>query len=463
MVKYKLNKEQPLTPDIIKRLIEKHKMSQVPKYELMDKYYHNENKILSHLNYRYDTNGNAVVDDTKPNNKVSHPYANYITDTLTGYFMGEGITYSSLDEQVLDELNMVLEYNDAADEDTELAKDMSIFGLGVELQYVDEDGNVRFKRLDPREVVLVYDDTLEEDLLYAVRYFPSEDILTDKITMNVEVYGAKDIKYYTASEDLGSFTYIGETPHFFELCPVSVFCNNEEEIGDFENVITLIDAYDSLESDSMNDFEYFVDAYLCLTGLVADSDDIAAMKSNRVLLLDSDSDAKWLTKDSSNTNVENMKDRLDADIHKFAKVPDMSDEAFAGNASGVAIKYKTMPMENVVAIKERKFKKGIQRRIELIFNILNIKGEGHDWRAIDMTFTRNLPTNDTEIAQMVSTLSGIVSNETLLAQIPFVDDVPTEQEKVDEEKESNPFYDTRLGLAGEEEENERETQNKTEK
>ena len=107
MVKYKLNKEQPLTPDIIKRLIEKHKMSQVPKYELMDKYYHNENKILSHLNYRYDTNGDAVVDDTKPNNKVSHPYANYITDTLTGYFMGEGITYSSLDEQVLDELNMV--------------------------------------------------------------------------------------------------------------------------------------------------------------------------------------------------------------------------------------------------------------------------------------------------------------------------------------------------------------------
>ena len=61
------------------------------------------------------------------------------------------------------------------------------------------------------------------------------------------------------------------------------------------------------------------------------------------------------------------------------------------------------------------------------------------------------------------TIDGIVSDETLLAQIPFVDDVPTEQEKVDEEKESNPFYDTRLGLAGEEEENERETQNKTEK
>lgn len=460
MNKYKLSKEQELTTELLKKIIEKHKMTQVPKYELMDKYYHNENKILSHLNYRYDASGARIIDDTKPNNKVSHPYANYITDTLTGYFMGEGITYSALDENMLNELNMVLEYNDAADEDTELAKDMSIFGLGIELQYVDEDGNVRFKRLDPREVVVIYDDTLDEDILYAIRYYPSVDILTDTITMNIEVYDNKQVLHYTASENLDNFNFVGGEYHYFELCPISVFYNNEEEIGDFENVIPLIDAYDSLESDSMNDFEYFVDAYLCLTGLVADSEDIAAMKSNRVLLLDSDSDAKWLTKDTANTNVENMKDRLDADIHKFAKVPDMSDESFAGNASGVAIKYKTMPMENVVAIKERKFKKAVQRRIELIFNILNIKGAGHDWRAVDMTFTRNLPTNDSEIAQVVSTLSGIVSNETLLAQIPFVEDIQIEQKKVEEEKEANPFYDTRIGLIREEQDG---GNNKTEK
>lgn len=54
--------------------------------------------------------------------------------------------------------------------------------------------------------------------------------------------------------------------------PISVFYNNEDELGDFESVITLIDAYDSLEADSLNDFEYFVDAYLCLTGLNADAE-----------------------------------------------------------------------------------------------------------------------------------------------------------------------------------------------
>jgi hypothetical protein len=51
-----------------------------------------------------------------------------------------------------------------------------------------------------------------------------------------------------------------------------------------------------MESDSLDDFDYFVDAYLCLSGLNADKDDVAAMKENRVILLDENSDAKWLTK-----------------------------------------------------------------------------------------------------------------------------------------------------------------------
>lgn len=441
MLKYKLSKEQELTPELIKKLINKHQQNDVPKMIKMDKYYQTKNKILER----------TMADETKPNNKVAHPYASYITDTLTGYFMGEGITYSSLDEAAAEELNLILEYNDAADEDMELAKDMSIFGLAIEMQYIDLDGNNRIKKIDPREMILVYDDTLDEELLYGIRYYEGIDLLTDKKYYNIEVYTDKEIINYKADELLGSLTFVGSTQHYFGMVPIAVFFNNEEEIGDFEPVISLIDAYDSLESDSLNDFEYFVDAYLCLTGLTADSDDVRTMKENRVLLLDSDSDAKWLTKNVSDTNVENIKDRLDTDIHKFAKVPNMSDEGFAGNASGVAIKYKTMPMENVVAIKERKFKKGIQRRIEMIFNILSIKGTNYDWRAIDIAFTRNLPTNDTEIASMVSTLSGIVSNETLLAQVPFVTNVATEVEKVKAENKGNPFLDYKIGLNGEEE------------
>ena len=88
MFKYKLNKEQVLTPELIKKIINKHKANVVPKYFKMDDYYHARNQILRR----------QINDPSKPNNKVAHPYASYITDTLTGYFMGEGVTYSSTDE-----------------------------------------------------------------------------------------------------------------------------------------------------------------------------------------------------------------------------------------------------------------------------------------------------------------------------------------------------------------------------
>ena len=138
---------------------------------------------------------------------------------------------------------------------------------------------------------------------------------------------------------------------------------------------------------------------------------------------------------------ENLKNRFKNDIHKVAKVPDLSDEAFSSNASGVAIKYKLFGTETLVANKERYFKQGIDRRLELLFNIVNLKGAASDWRAVEVQFTRNLPTNETEIADVVSKLYGIVSNETLLAQIPFITDVKAELEKVREQKEEMPFYD----------------------
>lgn len=164
--------------------------------------------------------------------------------------------------------------------------------------------------------------------------------------------------------------------------------------------------------------------------------------------MDEGTSAEWLIKDTSDNNIENIKNRIDADIHKFAKCPNLADKEFASNASGVAIKFKLLGTENKVSIKERKFKRGLQQRLELLANIKGVLANGFDWRSIDIIFTRNIPANDIDIANMVNTLSGIVSEETLLAQIPFVEDVAGEIERLDKEKEKdkelNPFFQSDL-------------------
>ena len=218
-------------------------------------------------------------------------------------------------------------------------------------------------------------------------------------------------------------------------------------MGDYEQVISLIDAYDKLESDSLNDFEQFTDAYLILKGVTADEEELASMRQNRVLLMDDDSSAEWLVKATNDTNIQNIKDRVQTDIHKFSKVPDLSDESFAGNASGIAIKYKLYGTETIIATKERKFTKGLQRRIEVIFNILAVKGMLYDWRSIEINYTRNLPTNVNEMADVVQKLSGTVSTPTLLAQLPFVTNVEAEMERLQEDRERNPFYNLEIETA----------------
>ena len=383
-----------------------------------------------------------MIDATKPNNKTANPYASYITDTLVGYFMGEPVSYNADDKNLLQEINMIFEYNDEADENAELAKDASIFGVAYEELYFSEnDKMVRFKRLDPKEVIPIYDKTIEQNLLVVIRYYEDFDYVEQKKTYIIEVIDEVEITRYRTNEMFGSFTLL---ENYFGMVPVAIFENNEDRMGDFEKVIDLIDAYDKMESDSLNDFEYFVDAYLALYGFTADAEDIQQMKQNRVLLMDEGTSAEWLIKSENDATTENMKNRLDNDIHKFAKCPNLADEDFASNASGVAIKYKLLGTENLTSIKERKFKKGLQQRLELISMINGLVRGSFDWRAIEIVFTRNIPSNDTDIANMVNTLSGIVSDETLLAQIPFVEDVEAELERVkdqrEEEKINNPFY-----------------------
>lgn len=429
----KLDKDVILTDDIILKIVRNHKGREFPRLCKLKRYYEAKNDILMRVQ----------MDETKPNNRIANAYAGYITDTLVGYFVGEPITYNCKEDAVLTAIQNIFEYNDEADENTELAKNASIYGVAYEELYFDEEGKLRFNVLPTEECIPIYDTTIENNLLYFIRYYMDYDITTDTRFYWIEVINEDSIVRYKSNEMLSSLTDRDEEAHYFKMVPIAIYKNNEEQLGDFERVLTLIDAYDKLESDTLNDFEYFTDAYLALYGFTAEPEDVKKMKENRVLLMDEGTSAEWLIKNSDGTSTENTKNRIDKDIHKFSFCPNLSDENFASNASGVAIKFKTMGTENLVSIKERKFKKGLQQRLELISMVDAMLGAGFDWRTVDIVFSRNLPANDSDAADMISKLEGIVSDETLLSQLSFVDNIQEELERVkkqrDEEKETNPL------------------------
>ena len=432
---YRTNKEE-LSIEDIQKFIKKHKAESI-RYIKLQKYYEGKHDILDHTSR-----------DGQPNNKIVNPYPKYITDMLVGYFVGQPISYTSKEEDgLLEDLQAIFDYSDEQEENLELAKICSIKGKAYELLYRDEDARIRFNEFGPDQMFVIYDMTISPSIKFAIRYYDVGEG-NDKITY-AEVYDKEVCTLYKGKDSDLSLDQV--TPHTFKDVPVVEYVNNKEEQGDFEQVVTLIDAYNKAQSNTLNDMDQFTDAYLILVNMAGtDSDRIDELKRNRVMLLDDDGDAKWLIKEINDAWVENYKDRVRRDIHKFSYTPDMQDESFGNNLSGVSIRYKILAMEQIRSNKERKFKKGLQRRIELICNSLRLEKDIDLFTDINIKFANTLPQNIYELSQTIKNLSPYLSSETLLNQLPFVENAKEELEKKKaEDEEITSSYDfTNIDNAG---------------
>lgn len=391
------------------------------KIQMLQKYYDNQHNILK----KY------VQDSTKPNNKLLFNFPKYIADNYTSFIVGNPVTYNCMDTSLLDNLQYILDYNDTSALDAKLCSDMNVTGTAFELHYIDENGINRFTSIPPQEGIVIYDDTLEQNILYFIRVIINTD-LDNNITYTIELYDKKSVKRYSADSLFGNLTFVDEQEHYYNDVPVIVY----QDKSCFEDVLSLIDAFEKLSSAEVDDYEEFVNSYMILKGMTAEAEDIQQMKQNRVLLLDTDADASYLVKQADTTQIESIKQDLITNIHKLSCCPNFADESF-GTSSGVAMRYKLLGFTNAAQGKIRSFKKGLMRRLELICNILNLKGNNFDFTMIKPVFTPNLPVDLQESVTLVNQLRGLVSDETLLSILPFVDDVGAELERVQKQNEND--------------------------
>ena len=378
---------------------------------------------------------NKIATDVgKPCNRIVSNYCFNIVQNYQGYITGIDISY--LSQTNIDAIQDILNYNDVRTEDNELLRNALIFGKSFEINYVDEDAKQRFKVLDSRECIPVYSNDLNNDLLYVIRYYVADTINNSQDEYYIEVYGNEFIRKYKSSNAFATLSLLDEKPNIYKQVPITVFNLNSDEESIFDKVMTLQDAYNKLLSSEVDDFESFCDAYLVLKGCMADADDLVAMKQNRVLMMDTDAEASYLTKSVSDTQIENMLKNINDTIHKISNSPDFTEDTFMSQ-SGVAIKYKLIGFENVASNIVANMTKALQKRIELICAVLRLTNGDNTWRDVQIVFTRNLPQNITDTAQVINQLRGIVSDKTLLSLLPFIKDVDAEYELIQQQKEMN--------------------------
>lgn len=394
---------------------------------------------IDHKNEMYDYyigNHKILERKDKPdvdlsNNKILVNHAKYITDVNVGYLMGNAIDYQVNNNVNIDEVkrayaNQVIELTDV-----EIARAVSIFGSVFEYTYTNEELEPKSIAIDPRNGYVEYDDTVDKHIKWGC--FWSGDKKQETVTYcDTE----KVITYYFENEKLID---TDETVHMFHVVPMIEYINNKEKKGDFCDVTTLIDAINLLQSDRVNDKEQLVSAILAIYGGTLEDEDMESIKKDRVMFIPEGADARYLVKSLQEADAETLKKSLLDDLHKISMTPNMSDENFVGNSSGVALSYKLLAFEQNTLNKERYMQRGLAKRLEIYINFFSSMAKMQNLYVsdIDIVFKRNLPTNKLETAQIMQTLQGILDDETIIGMWPDVKDASNVLEELNKQKEKN--------------------------
>ena len=417
--------KEALSKEDVARLLQESEIFST-KYTTNEDYFYGKHKILQR----------TFDDKSKPNNQVMCNIPKYIVQVRTGFFSSSPLTLESENQEYLKDIRRVLEYNDFKQIFNQLDTYCSIYGHSFLVMYMNEEGRISFTAQNPTDWIYVRDNSLEQKPKFAIRYYAWWDDVENLQMYDIELYTDKEIINYEGSPvDLKE---VSRRPHYFNGLPVIEFMENESRQGAYENVISLIDTYELMLSDTANTINYFSDCYLVLTGMQeTQAEDIARMKNDRVLLVPEGCEASFLTKNVSENYNENMLKRLQEQIFVVACTPLLSDSSFSSNSSGVAIQFKLFSMEKSVQLKENIFRAGFNRMFNLIKDMINLyerKSYTEDDKIIQ-TFTRSLPMDLSALADSISKLNGVVSRRTLMSQLDFVSDASLEENQLRSEQE----------------------------
>lgn len=426
------------TLPIIKEILEKHAFKRNDMRVKHARYKAKQGAVPIH-NREFEEGGNKI------NNKLANDYFGEIVDTKVGYMFGIPVITqvdksmvqggASAYDDIMVEVIRFKKANNLADLDAEMCKHAAICGYDAALAYIDKEGKERVMRVDPWGAVIISRTEITEPQ-YGLRYYTTWQ---DKL--RVELYdGTQRHTFDSTTNDMGGLAYTKSEAHLFGYCPMWGIPNNAELMGDADKVLTLIDGYDRSFSDMNSEIEQFRLAYMLFYGVEPDDETVERMKKTGALYIpsseggDQQNDIQFLVKQMNHAAVDSHLDRLDENIARFARHVNFTDEAFAGNLSGVAMKYKLFGLETKATYFERKHDAATLYMWKVIASAWDVKGLKLDYTTITNKYNRNVAINIVDEANSAVALLGVVSRRTAISTLSFVPDVDAELEEIEREK-----------------------------
>ena len=432
--------------DVVKDIIEDHHNTQVPRLEVLDDYYKARNNTIKQNKRR--------LEEEKADYRPANNFAKIGTQFDVGYNTGNPIKIIVDDgQEIIDEFN---KFNDVDSLNTELWTDMDKYGRAYEMHYRTADFNDHVVLSNVFTTFVIYDTSPKRNPIMAVRY-PKKSFGKRGDEIDITLYTDSEIISYDTTS-ISAIEFKGEKrkKHSYNMVPVIETQRNRYRQGLYEDVLSLIDLYDSAQADTANYMADLANATLVISGDIASAnmtvDDMIKQKKANLLILESGIDAHgkqtglsagYIYKQYDVQGTEAYKKRLVQDIHKFMNVPDLNDEKFAGVQSGESMKYKLASYSQSAVATQRMFSQHLKNRYRLLYNVKKEASEvtNIDIDAIQVLFTPNVPQSIHEELDVLTKSGAQFSQETIIGLASFVEDAQEEIDKVNQESMPSPQYD----------------------
>lgn len=442
-------RQNGITTALLHKIIERHQNNYLYNKELYERYETLKESVPIY------SRRPRFEEEHPINNKMNNDFFSEIVDFKTGYFAGRPIAYGYSKGEEAEE---VTGGEDAVDEatkavtdfttrnnmygvDMETTKFASIYGYAGRLFYIDLEGNERVMPVHGYETIILSDTGIYEPE-YAIRYYKTYDINNNEM-WTVEFYDDTNFSTYTGH--LNSLSFVESRPHGFDYCPLQGIPNNKEMLGDAEKVLSLIDDYDKVLSDNSNEVEAFVHAYLIFEGLRIDDETIKKGQNTGSFVFPASGTqqgkAYFLTKNINDAFTEHHLQRLEDNIYRFSKTPNLNDQAF-GSASGISLKFKLHGLETKCGAFQAQFMNAAQYMWKLLAASWAKRGVTVDPLQCTMEFKRSYPIDEEGEARTVQALiSAGLPKEIAYSRFSWVDDPEYIMDIIQNEKDNISLYE----------------------
>jgi SPP1 family phage portal protein len=439
-----------------------------------ENYYKGKHDILHRKRMIIGANGKLEAVGNLPNNHIVDNQYKKMVNQKVNYLLGQPITVQSDNDAYAKTVKVFFNKNFMR-LIKNVGRDSLNGGLGWLFLHYDENGEFTFKRLKPYEIIPGWKDEEHTVLDYAIRIY--EVIVfegrNEKVVRKVEVYDNAGVHRFVLD---GSRLIADEKPHepYFTVLdgdvqepfnwskiPLIPFKFNPDEIPLIRNVKSLQDGLNLILSNFQNNMEE--DTRNTILVLVNyDGEDLEEFRKNlaqfgAVKLKTVDGTGGDLRTLQIEVNAENYKAILE--IFKKAIIEnamgyDAKDDRLGGNANQLNI----MSMYSDIDLDANEMETEYQASFEELLFFINLHlantGAGDfEGEQIDVIFNRDILISETDIITNINNSVGILSEETLIAQHPWVDDPQLElarkeaeaQKEVDEYKDVFPGVENKIG------------------